>query len=144
MEYSVHEDVKHVHSVSPAALAADTNGASIDTLDFEALEFLVHVGTAFVGGGFDISLEESDTGAFAGEENAVVTGDLVGDAALTSGRGVVVAIGDTAKTYRLGYVGKKRFVRPVLTETGTITGGVIGVSAILARPKSAPVDDQNT
>ena len=137
MEMDLHTKIKLVHAIAPAAIAADTNGASIDTKDFESLEFAFHVGTAMVGGGFTVKLQESDTGAFGGEQNDVATTDLL-SAALD------VAIGDANKVFRIGYIGKKRYVRPVLTETGTITGGVIGCMAILSHPKVGPVPDQNT
>lgn len=145
MEHDLHTRVKVVNSVPPAALAADTNGTGVDSLGYESLEFVVHVGTAFVGGGFAISLEESDTGVFGGEENAVAAGDLIGGIGTGSpALAASVAIGDANRTFRFGYKGKKRHVRPVLTETGTISAGVIGVTALLGHPKVLPEPDSNT
>lgn len=137
MEYDLHSKVQIVNAVPPAALAANTNGASIDTVGYESLEYVLHVGAAFVGGGFTVSLEESTTGAFGGEQTAVPADDILG--ALP-----VIDIGDTNKVYRVGSIGKKRYQRIVLTETGTITAGVIGVTAVLSHPKSAPIADQST
>lgn len=137
MEMDLHTGIKLVHSIAPAAIVADTNGAAIDTKDFESVEFAFHVGTAMVGGGFSVKLQDSDTGAFGGEQADVTAVDLLGAT-------VDVAIGDANKVFRIGYIGKKRYVRPVLTETGTITGGVIGCMAILGHPKVGPVPDQNT
>lgn len=137
MEYDLHSRVNTVNCVPPAALAADTNGAAVDTLGFESLEYVIHVGTAFVGGGFDVTLEESDTGAFGGEETAVPAEETLG--ALPS-----IAIGDANKTFRVGSIGKKRYQRIVLTETGTISAGVIGVAGVLSHPKQLPVADQST
>lgn len=136
-EFDLHTRIKLVHAIAPAALAANTNGAAIDTRGFESVEFAFHVGTAFVGGGFNSSFEESATGAFAGEQNAVVADDLLGTAP-------VISIGDANAVFRCGYIGKKRYVRPVLTETGTITAGVIGCMALLGHPKEGPVPDQST
>lgn len=137
MEFDLHSNIKIVHCVAPAALAANTNGAAIDTLGFESCEFVFHVGAAFVGGGFNVTLQESDTGAFGGEETAVPADNTLG--ALPS-----IAIGDANKVFRVGSIGKKRYVRPVLTETGTITAGVIGCAAVLGHPKEGPVADQST
>jgi hypothetical protein len=137
LEHSIHHNVRAVHVVAPAAIAANTNGASVDCLGFESLEFLFHVGAAMVGGGFDVTFEESDTGAFGGEQNAVATAEILGGP-------VQISIGDANKVFRAGYVGKKRHVRPVLTETGTITAGVVGCMALLSVPRYAPVADQNT
>lgn len=136
-EYDLHSHVKVFNAIGPAALTATTNGASIDTLGFESIEYVVHVGTALVGGGFTASLEESDTGAFGGEETAVPSAETLGALPVT------VAT-DTDLTLRVGSIGKKRHQRIVLTETGTVTAGVIGVSAVLSHPKTLPVPDQST
>lgn len=141
MEYDIHSELNTVIAVSPEALAADTDGASIDTEGFEGLEYVVSVGTAFVGGGFDITLEESDTGAFGGEETAVPAANIVGG--LSDSIAIQVVITDADTTFRVGSVGKLRFQRCVLTETGTISAGVIGVTAVLGRPYFKPVADQN-
>ncbi len=135
-----HSGIKMANCIGPAALTATTNGASIDMSQdngYESIEYVVHVGTALVGGGFTASLEESDTGAFSGEETAVAAADTLG--ALP----VLVAT-DTNKVLRVGSIGKKKFQRIVLTETGTVTGGVVGVSAILGHAVSKPVADQST
>lgn len=137
MEFDLHSRVDTRNAIPPAALAADTNGASIDTVDYNSLEYVIHVGTAFVGGGFDVTLEESDTGAFGGEETAVPADEILG--ALPS-----IAIGDANQTFRVGSIGKKRYQRIVLTETGTITAGIIGVTAVLGKARDMPVADQST
>lgn len=143
-EYDLHSHVKVVNVVGPAALAATTNGAEVDMQQdngYESIEYVVHVGTAFVGGGFDVTLEEDDTTGFPAP-TAVPAAETLGE--LSSTIAVQVAIGDTDKVYRVGSIGKKRFQRCVLTETGTITAGVIGVSAVLSNPRSKPVAAQNT
>ena len=137
MEHELHSRLKIVHCVAPAAIAANTNGASIDTKGFESLEYVFHVGTAMVGGGFEVTLQESDTGSFGGEETAVPADNIIG--ALPS-----IAIGDANKVFRVGSIGKKRYQRPVLTESGTITGGVTGVVAVLGNSHEAPIADQST
>lgn len=137
MENSLHDRIKVVHAIAPAAIAANTNGAFIDTAGFESLEFILHVGTAMVGGGFDMTLEESATGAGGGEQAAVPAANIRGTLP-------TVAIGDANKVFRVGCTSKERYVRPVLTETGTITGGVIGCVAVLGHPKNAPTAEQYT
>jgi hypothetical protein len=137
MEFDLHSYTKGVQCGPPAAYRGDEGGAAIDTVGFESLEYVINVGTALVGGGFTASLEESDTGAFAGEETAVDAGEILG--ALPT----LVATGaDTA--FRVGSMGKKRYQRIVLNETGTVTAGVIGVVAVLSNPKHTPVPDQST
>lgn len=137
MEHEIHSRIKLVHCIAPAAIAANTNGAAIDTAGFESLEYAFNVGTAMVGGGFAVTLQESDTGAFGGEETAVSADETIG--ALPT-----ISIGDANMVFRVGSIGKKRYQRPVLTETGTISAGVIGCMAILGDPKEMPVADQST
>lgn len=137
MEHELHSRIRIVHAIAPAAINASTNGAAIDTKGFESLEYLLHVGTAMVGGGFTCVFQESATGAFGGEETTVPTANVIGGSP-------VVSIGDTNMVFRVGIVGKERYQRIQIIETGTITGGVIGVTALLGDPKEAPVADQNT
>lgn len=140
MEYDLHNDCKVVHCIPPSALAADTNGAAVDTLGFEALEYLINVGAAFVGGGFDITIEESPddgSGSPTGVWTAVPTERILGPLPQ-------VSIGDTNTAFRVGSIGKERHQRIVLTETGTISAGGIGVVALLAMPKSMPTAAQAT
>lgn len=137
MEHSLHSDIQIVHCIAPAALTGNTVGAAIDGAGFESLEYALHVGTAMVGGGFTATVFESETGAFAGEQS-VAPADAI------RGGLPVISIGDANKTFRFGYIGKMRYTQLALTETGAITGGVVGCMAILGHPKNAPVADQNT
>ncbi len=141
-EKDLHTRIITEIALSPEALAADTDGDAVDTQGFESVELVVNVGTAFVGGGFDITLEESATGAFAGEENVVADVDLVGAEGV--GRAIEVLITDADETYRVGYIGKLRHVRAVFTETDTITAGVIGAVWVLGDPKVKATADKNT
>lgn len=139
MERDLHSEIQIVHSIAPAALAVDTNGAAVDVKGFEGLEWVIHVGVAFAGGGYDVTIEQSPddgSGSPTGVWTAVPTAETLG--ALP-----VVAIADANLVLRVGSIGKERHQRPVLTETDTITAGVIGVSAVLAYPKTVPVADQS-
>lgn len=137
MEHEIHSKTKVVNCISPQALAANTNGAWIDTLGFESLEYVIQIGVAFAGGGFNFSFQESPTGAGGGEETTVPAGHIIGQTP------VIVAT-DANKLMRVGVVGKERYQRIVLTETGTISAGIVGVLGVLSHPKNAPVPDQYT
>ncbi len=134
MEFDLHNRVKVVQAVAPAALAVDTNGAAIDVLDFEGLEYVIEVGAAFVGGGFDVTIEQSPddgSGSPTGVWTAVPAAETLG--ALPQ-----VIITDANTVFRVGSIGKERHQRVVLTETGTITAGIIGVTAVLSHPREVP------
>lgn len=103
-----------------------TDGDSIDLAGYESCSFLWHAAT-IADGTFTPVIEESDTGAFGGEENAVSDDDLTvteASVALTAGGQDVPKI--------LGYKGDKRYVRFTIASTGTSSGGT-GFSAVCLR-----------
>lgn len=109
-----------------------TVGAIIDTAGFEALEFGFQMGT-ITDGAYAISLFESDASDMAGE-TAVSAEETLGNADFA------LADDDTAK--RIGYIGKKRYVRVKIVATA-VTDGVDAVSglAIPAFAHHEPVAD---
>ncbi len=137
MEKDLHNHLLIVHGIPPAALAADADSAVIDTVGFESLEWVLHVGVAMAGGGFTCVFEESDVVTFGGEETVVPAADVLGTSP-------VVAIADANKVFRVGIIGKKRFQRMSLVETATITAGVIGVTAVFSDARVRPTADQDT
>ena len=132
MEYDGHSRAQSLIALNvDFASVATIDGNVIDTIDFESLEFTFIMG-GHITGDFDMQLQESDTGAFAGEENVVVADDLIGTPATLSATHILT---------RAGYIGKKRFCR--LTVLGTNTPSAqIGAIATLGRPRSMPVADQ--
>ena len=140
MEYDLHSNMQAVHAVPAAAHTGTQTSAEIDSKGFESLEYICHVGVAMVGGGFNITIEQSPddgTGSPTGTWTAV-------PAAETLGALPVITIADVNKVYRVGSVGKERFQRLVATESGTISAGVFGVTAIQGNPETVPVAAQNT
>jgi pyruvate kinase len=140
MEFDLHNRIKAMPAIVPVALAADTNGITIDTLGFDGLEYIINVGTAFVGGGFTVTIEQSPddgNGSATGVWTAVPAAETLGDLP-------VVIITDADMVLRVGSIGKERHQRIVLTETGTISAGVIGVIAVLSHPREVPTIAQAT
>lgn len=139
-EYDLHNRVKGVHSIEHAIHTATKVGAEIDTKGFESIEYIIHVSDALVGGGFTALLEQSPddgagspTGVWAAVPDAERLGDLP----------VTIAT-DTDLVLRVGSIGKDRHSRLTLTETGTVTAGIIGASAIMGNPKTIPTVAQAT
>ncbi len=137
MEHSLHNKVKIEFVLEGIVRTADGVGAIIDTAGFESLEYVMQVSAALVGGGFVMLLEESDVVTFGGEETVVSAEETLGT--LPS----CIAT-DTDFVARVGVIGKKRFQRATLTETGTVTAGIVSVIGILGHPKNAPTDEQVT
>lgn len=141
MEYDIHGSLKAASSIDPtsgAAAGASVVGSVIDTAQdeqFLALEHVIQAGTITTGD-FSVVLEESDTGAFGGEETPVDPADIIGVLPTWSGGG------DSDKVGRVGVVGKKQFQRLELVGASTPVADFSAL-AILGHPKSEPVADQS-
>lgn len=101
-----------------------TDGNSIDLQDYEGCTFLFSSGT-LTDGTYTPVIEESDTGAWAGEETAVADADLIGTEALTA-----MAATDDNKVKTIGYTGAKRYVRFTVVSASTTSGGTVGALVI--------------
>jgi len=110
-----------------------TAGAIIDTLGYEALEFVVSTGT-ITDGSYAFKIE---TGNDSGLSDAVditasTTQVVIGDK-------TALAAADDDTTRRLGVVEFDRYVRLSLVSTGVTTGGTnFSAVAIKAHAKSVP------
>jgi hypothetical protein len=111
-------------------------GAIIDTKGYESLEYIITVDDALVGGGFTALLEEDDAAGF-GSSSVLPAAERLGALPVTIAT-------DTDKVLRVGVIGKKRYSRLTLTETGTVSGGLIGAIAIQQHPRNAPTAEQDT
>lgn len=124
-----------IPAVNPASVSSDTTtaGAIIDTQGYGSLTFIVQTG-ARTAGTVTPLIEESDDSGLSGS-NAVADADLIGLEASA-------ALAAANKTSKIGYVGKKRYVRCSLVTTGSTNAFIIGALALLGDPKTAPKSDQ--
>lgn len=116
-----------------AAITTNTNtdGAIIDTAQYESLEFYMISGT-ITDGVYTAQL-------FHGNDPALSDGvQLTGEEALGASTAIFNLAADSNKTRRIGYVGKKRYVRLRLVSTGVSTGGTVGAIAVLGSPLHGP------
>ena len=100
------------------------NGVGVDMQGFEALTFFASLGSAGVG---TVKLQESDTFA-TGYTDVTDTDDFIGESAS------IALVQDGV--VKIGYVGNKRFCRPVIDMT---TGGQISCPGIEGYPHIAAV-----
>ena len=108
-----------------------TAGNIIDTAGSESLDFVLLAG-AITTGVFTPVIEDGDDSGLS--DAAVVTDDfLIG----TEAAAIINSSDSSNSTRRIGYVGKKRYVRlsEVTTETGN---GFIAAVAIKGAPRTAP------
>ncbi len=101
-----------VTSISPQDTGGvgATVGAIIDTQGAEGIEMIIHVGA--IDTIITPSLDDGDNSALS-DAASVGTDFLIGTIA-----GATFAATDDDSTKKIGYVGKKRYVRLTLTNTG--------------------------
>ncbi len=150
----LHSNVKVVQHVAAQAITAtNTPSNGVDLKGFESAEFLISVGAVT-----NIANSPQPTWAFKLQDSdddstfADVTNSdyvLVGSAASPvaapdSSTGVFLTIDDAAEdaaTYRVGYVGPKRYVRVVATAANTPGSTPYAVVAVLGNPHQTPTAD---
>lgn len=118
----INTKIKQQVAVNGTEVTSATNvvGNIIDTQFYESLSFLIYSGV-YTTGDFTLILEDGDDIALS--DAAAVNSDfIIGD--LTA-----VTIGAANETARIGYVGKKRYVRLTLVPANTpvFTAGSLAV-----------------
>lgn len=122
-----------VRGLSPVSItgAGTSSSQAVDRLGaggpYQALTFYLTLG-ALNSITATVVLQESDSGAFGGEENAVADADLLGleaDLAFTEA--------DANKVGQIGYSGNKRFVRMQIVASAAAGANLVGITAILGR-----------
>ena len=131
--FELHHDTEQRTGLDITAISTDTTtaGEIIDTAGFEALEFYLISGTV-TDGAYAVSLQHGDDASLS-DAAAVSADETLGNADFAA------ADDDAAK--RIGYIGKRRYVRLSIVSTSTSTGGTIGAVAVLGTPHHAPVAD---
>lgn len=123
----------------PAARTASANGASVDRYrngGYAALTLMLNPGL-WTDGTHAFVIEESDDNFTT--TNTVAATDLLYDGNADSTNGTFTSItGVTTTIQRLDYIGRKRYVRARYVASGTTTGAVFGVTALLFSPMILP------
>lgn len=133
MHRDTHSNIKTVPVINPAAAITGngvTTGATIDTADFDSLEFAFQSGV-LTDGAFAIALWAGDASNMS-DEVLVTAAELIGSAP-------AFAATDDNVCKRVGYRGPKRYVRPKATQSGATSGGFLACQAIQGHPRVAPV-----
>lgn len=129
--FDLHNEATSRVGKTVAAITTNTTttGAIIDTAQYESLEFYFISGT-ITDGVYTVQIFHGND---SGLSDAV---QLTGEELLGS---VVFSLAaDSNKTKRIGYVGKKRYVRVSIVSTGVTTGGTLGAVAVLGTPLHGP------
>jgi hypothetical protein len=133
--------------LAPIAINADkADIVALDVTGFDSASFVVTVGAADGGNVPDDNnhlqvklMHSNDNVNFVACRDEEVLGNLPGMLA-TGTFAHVKANPDINTSFIAGYIGDKRYVRPVITRTGNVGNGVIiGIAAMLQGTKYRPV-----
>ena len=125
-----------------AVTSSDSNGTGVDLQGYEGATVLVTIGAEgdTLSGSvyFEIGLEHSDDNATFTDvtQSEIVDGTIASGGIFLKidGTGTAGTAGNpdtTGSTYRVGYIGGKRYIRTVIAKTGTHSNGTpLGTTVI--------------
>lgn len=130
-------NIHPVSAIPPVAARTDNTAivsATIDTLGYDSLTFLLAIGTnTDANATFAVTMQESNASNMSGS-NAVAAADMVGTLALAG-----YDFADDAETRKIGYNGSKRYVTLTVTPTGNDSGNIfLAAIALLGNPQLRP------
>jgi len=117
-----------VLALSPAVQAATIKGTAIDLKEFGSVMFAINTGAIASSGNFTVTVQESDT-TTDGDFTDAAASDVIGSTLVNP----LTADG----SFKVGYIGNKRYVRIVATKNSG-TSIAAGAVAIKGNPRHAP------
>lgn len=130
MNFDHHNDFDVKRAISPVSVADNTAQVSqiIDLAGYLSCEFFIATGAlADADATFTTLLEEGDA-ANLSDAAAVADADLLGTEAAAS-----FVFSDDDKVYKLGYKGKKRYVRLTITPANNASGALLASVCVLRK-----------
>jgi hypothetical protein len=118
-----------VISIDPQTISSDTttNGVGVDVRDYDAAMVVFQSNDAVTDGDFALKIQESDDDVtYTDVDSSEQVGTLADFTSSNEG------------SQQVGYLGNKRYVRPVITSTSTSCGGIFMASVIAGLPHNAP------
>ena len=136
----LHSNIEVVSVLDPIVVDATATITDIDLMGWNSAELIIALGlnggtTPSVSHKLDFVLYDSDDGTTYA---VVTTADMLG---VTVTAGSILTTDEAAKystTYHFGYVGGKRYLQLIYTETGTVSV-VMGITLVKGHPQDAPV-----
>lgn len=129
----IYSNVLVKNSLVPAVRTTTATGTAVDRNGSGAMfqDALIVVSTGVITDAtHTITVEHSD---------AAATGYEVVAAEFLQGTPPAIVAADDSKTYELGYLGRKRYVRVVSTVAGATSGGAVAALVVLSDPRVTPV-----
>lgn len=131
----LHNNILQKRAISPVVATDNTALVSqiIDRQGYDSLEFIIATGTlADADATFTVLVEDGDNSALS-DKAAVADGFLLGTEVLAS-----FTYANDDATFRIGYIGPKRYVRLTITPANNTGNAALSAVAILGNPKLAP------
>jgi hypothetical protein len=122
----LYDNIGVTTSIVPAVLTATATGTGVDTAGFEAAAVVINTGAIAGAGVFNVTLEESDS---SGSGYTAVAASKI--------QGTLPTPLAASTVYKIGYLGAKRYIRPVLTlasGTSIAAGAVVVTSHARSKP----------
>lgn len=146
----LHNNIKCSRGISPTAAVTDNTAfvsQIVDTAGFGSCEFVGIVGSiADADVTFTVLVEDGDDSGLS-DNAAVADVHLLGTEAgtVTSGAavsGAAVGFADDNKTFKIGYVGPKRYVRVTITPANNSGNIFLAGMWIQGHPRKSPQSTQ--
>jgi hypothetical protein len=138
----IHNALRVITAIAPQAIgttgiAGGKLSAAIDTKGFDALEFVCNYGVnGATGDTTNAIVYECDT--VSGSYTSVANDDLLGtEAAAGIAAGTRVSGSNQNVSKKIGYIGRKRFVKLRLYGLGHATG-IVSATAVLSKASREP------
>jgi len=133
-DFDLHNNCGVTSALNSQTISTDTttNGVIIDTQGFRGVEFILQSGT-ITDGAYTVAMQEGDVSDLS-DAATVATDEVLGS--------ITFAATEDNVAKRVGYIGKKRYVRIRVVSTGTSSGGVFSGTAVKWGANHKPVANQ--
>ncbi|HJZ92642.1 MAG TPA: hypothetical protein VKE40_17330 [Gemmataceae bacterium] len=141
MRQDLHNNIKATRGISPVAASIDNTpfvSQILDTADFGSAEFLGQFGAiADADVTFTVLVEHGDQ-ANLSDAAAVPDEQLLGVEAMVDASGVGLRFDSDDKTFKIGYIGTKRYVRVTVTPANNTGNIFLAGIWVRGHPRRAP------
>jgi len=133
-------NIKIARSISPTRATDNTaqTGQAVDGANFDSVTYVLAVGT-LADADMTLAVEVQECDTSGGSYTAVADADLIGTEA-----GAALTFSDDNEQVKIGYIGKKRYTKLVVTPSGNSGNADIAAIAILGHPRNMPLSTQGT
>jgi len=141
----LHNNLNAFHATSPQVATTDVLSDAIDLQGYEGAEIFALLGASgtSLSGSVKVEGKLTECATSGGSYTAVAEADMLGAISGTSTGSFFLAdaTSEDETTYKVGYIGSKRYLKVNLDLTGTFSGGGIPVGVVVARgvPRRAAV-----